>query len=441
MSIRNIFNQIKSIFCNEVFWYFLIIFLAITIRIHYINSILYFNNSHDVVPYIEVHGHAGYIYHLLQNNLNIFDYNPLMYSQYYHPPLHHLIGAIFIKIYLKFFNNIDKAFEALQYLTLFYTIIATHIGYLILKELNLKTTALYIGLALIAFHPTMTFFAGSINNDCLLMTFEFAIILFSIKWYKNCCLKYMIICALLIGLATFTKMSGVIMGIPLLILITSKFIKEKALRKKILKDFIISLILCLPLVTFWSLWGFLKYSVPIGHIQDSGGEKFIVNNFIIDRFLTFKFKNIEQVLYFIYPSIDYNIPVYLLKTSLFGEWGIPEKSSIIPSTLYWSNLLIVIISIYAAFKLFIKNTILNSGVKIYFSSLYVTFLVCYLYFNKLYPYFYTQDYRYFAATLIITAILMAFLFEQTKNIFLKNVILLLTFIFCISSFLINIYPV
>lgn len=443
MSIYNLLNRIKNFFNNEKIIIFLIVVLAIIVRIYYINSISYFENAHDVVPYLEIHGHAGYIYHLLKNNFNILDFNPLDYSQYYHPPLHHLISALFIKIYLKFLNDTNKAFEALQYLTLFYSIVATYIGYFILKELNLKKTSLYIGFLLIAFHPTMIFFAGSINNDCLLLTFNLAIILFSLKWYKNCNLKTMIKCSLLIGLATFTKLSGIIMGIPLLILIIMKFIKEKKLRSKILEDCTISLLICLPFATFWSLWGYFKYSIPISHIQNSGGEQFIVKYFIIDRFLISHHKNFEEILYIIKPSVDFNIPIYLLKTSMFGEWGwsIPKKLHFFAHTLYWSNFCIIILSLFSLFKAFIQKNSINLDVKIYFSSLYLTFIFCYSYFNKLYPYFYTQDYRYIATTLILIPILISFLYRQTKNILLKNIIFILTFIFCISSCIVNTYPI
>lgn len=432
-------GKFKTLLNNEKLIIFLILFLAVIIRFDYINSILYFENSHDVAPYVEIHGHAGYIYHLLQNNFNIFDFDPLSYSQYYHPPLHHLISAVFIKICLKFVHNIDKAFEILQYLTLFYTVVITYIGYLILKELNLKNIALYTGVALIAFHPTMTFFAASLNNDCLLMTFEFAIILFSIKWYKTCNLKTMITCALLIGFATFTKLSGIIMCVPLLTLIAIKFVQEKELRLKILKDCIISFIVSIPLVCFWNLWGYFKYNIPLGHVQNSGGNEIIVKNFIIGRFLSLPQMNLEQILYIINPSIDYNIPIYLLKTSMFGEWGVPNGSFFLANTLYWSNFCLIILSLIAALKLFIDKTSITLGIKIYLFCLYLTFLFCYSNFNKLYPYFYTQDYRYFATTLILTSICIAFLFKQTKNIILKIFICLLVFTFCISSFLINMH--
>ena len=46
----------------------------------------------------------------IMDNFNIFDFDPLSYSQYYHPPLHHLISAVFIKICLKIVHNIEQKF-------------------------------------------------------------------------------------------------------------------------------------------------------------------------------------------------------------------------------------------------------------------------------------------------------------------------------------------
>ena len=125
---------------------------------------------------------------------------------------------------------------------------------------------------------------------------------------------------------------------------------------------------------------------------------------------------------------------------MFGKWGITDNHYLLANTIYWSNFCIIIISVFALSGIFIGKLKINLGLKIYFLSLYITFLFFYSYFNKLYPYFYTQDYRYLATTLILTPIFTLFLFEQTKNKFQKNTICILTIIFCISSFFININP-
>ena len=106
-------------------------------------------------------------------------------GQFYHPPLHHFIMAMNLKIMDIFSDSASFKFESMQFITLIYSVIILIILYKILEELNLSNKNKILPMLMFAFYPLYIFFAGSINNDELVMMFSLICLLYLMKWRKE----------------------------------------------------------------------------------------------------------------------------------------------------------------------------------------------------------------------------------------------------------------
>jgi len=186
-----------------------------------------YTRQHDVRDFTdEYKGHAGYIQYFIDNH-HLPDFDPTTHYQFYHPPLHHIISAIWIEASERIFDlEPEVAQESLQSLTLFYAIVIVILSYRILQHFNLRGCALYIPLIIIAFHPAFILFSGSINNDVLSVVFILGAILCTLQWYRNQTLKNILKIAFCVGLGMMTKLSAGIVAIPIAIVFLVVLIKK-----------------------------------------------------------------------------------------------------------------------------------------------------------------------------------------------------------------------
>lgn len=111
-------------------------------------------------------GHLGYIEYIYKFH-KLPDINPYELFSYYHPPLHHLLSALWLTLLTTFGMAEDLAFENLQALPLFYSGLFMFITYLIMKKAGAKGRGLYAGLFFTVMHPALALMSGSVNNDML----------------------------------------------------------------------------------------------------------------------------------------------------------------------------------------------------------------------------------------------------------------------------------
>ena len=141
--------------------------------------------QHDVGKFGDADNHAGYITYLLQHH-QLPDFDPRGHWQFYHPPLHHMISALWLWLSEHVFGISNAAAqESLQTLSLFYAMAIVITAYRILRHFRLEGMALYVPLAVVAFHPGFILFSGSINNDALSVVFILGAVLWTLKWYEK----------------------------------------------------------------------------------------------------------------------------------------------------------------------------------------------------------------------------------------------------------------
>ncbi len=327
-----------------------IIILAFIVRLIYIINTPYTKRQHDLdLTYMLTIYKTG---HLPESNE----------GQYYHPPLNQLIGAMFVKIESIFKPDITVKIigESLQVLALIYSMILVFIIYNIVKQLKLKERYIIYTMLITAFHPTLIIFSGSINNDNLCLLLIMWSILRLIKWYKKSDIKNTIFLALTTGLAVMTKTNGAILSIPIIYTFLLKLYREikKSTNKintikKYISMLLIFAIISLPIGLWYHVRNYILFNQPILYILDVKDKEIYVGNYsILERLLPFS-NQIFQM--YCHPFEDYNIPTYLLKCSLYGEYT--WKSGGIINIYYAISIILNVIFNIIALYCIIKNII------------------------------------------------------------------------------------
>lgn len=136
------------------------------LRLFYVCYTPITRRQHDVGRFGDENNHAGYITYLLEHH-RLPDFDPRDHWQFYHPPLHHAISAVWLWLSENVFGiGNEVAQESLQTLTLFYATAVIITAYRILRHFRLEGSALYFPLAVIAFHPSFILFPAASTTMC-----------------------------------------------------------------------------------------------------------------------------------------------------------------------------------------------------------------------------------------------------------------------------------
>ena len=385
---------------------------AFLIRFAYI---LYFSISahqHDVSYIGSGEGHIGYIEYFYKNG-HLPDFDVREVNQFYHPPLHHIISAVWVKIQTLMGIKYENAFENIQILTLFYSTLCLILSYRIFRLLNLNGKGLIFAFAIIAFNPTFIIMSGSINNDILSITFILGAVVNTLKWYRNRSYKNIIGIALCIGLGMFTKLSVWMVAPAVAFVFIYVFFKNIHSFKKYLAQFAVFGIICVPLGLFWSIRNLVMFNVPITYVMklSETSKQYIGDIDIFKRMFDFnvsQFENVgDQFTMYGGKYNEYNPLVALFKTSAFDE-GINTKNYYniagFNTILFWFVVIVGIIGFAAMIYMFVKKTDeLETVTKIFIGILYSTIFISYYIFCFEFPHVCTENIRYAVPLIVIGA--------------------------------------
>ncbi len=402
---------------------FLIFAVGYLLRFVYVLYTSSSTRQHDVYSFGK-DGHSGYIKYLYDNNLKLPDFNPTTVDQFYHPPLHHFLSAVFWKI-LAFFGVSDLfCKEAVQFLPLFYSSCSMIIAYKIFKELKIEGIALIISTAIIAFHPTFIIFAGSINNDILSVTFSLLALLYAIKWSKDEKLWQILICSAAIGLGMMTKLSVYMICLPIALIFAYKFFGNLKDWKKYLIQFSLFLLICVPLAFWWGIRNLVLYDVPITFVQRLPDDswQYVGDYSAVERLFSFGGEHFKSV-YDDWTNRgeklfnEYNPLISLLKTAVFGEYindyYYPDIKGF-GELLFYSGLVLAIISAIFGIIRLVKEILSKKlnlvAVTMIFASL--TMLAFYYVFCFSFPHHCSENIRYVSQLIIFGS---AFIGVQTSD--------------------------
>lgn len=407
-------------------------------------------NLHDYVfgsDFETSSGHAQYIGYIAEN-LSL----PESYSgQYYHPPLHHIIGAIFYW----FCNSLGFIFtrfaESLQFVTSAYSALALVTWYKILDHLDLDKGALLIPLAIIAFHPNGWLMGACLNNDMLMWLLVTVCLLYLIKWYKNPTTKNIAMMALTLGLGMMTKLSAVFIAPIILIIFIYRLINKGngCGYAPIIRQYSVFACLSIPLGMWYPVRNLIKFGQSFGHVpllpktysQYIGVIPFIQRLFGISS-------GMFQSPYVLWEGVDYNFFIKVQKTALFDEasWLTETDSyAMLAGLLSIVNYAVVLVSLASIAYVLMKMPRNNKYVIFVAIAVYYLILTAsHINFSYLFPFQCTNDIRYVAINIGIGALFIAQMLRivdirRHKEVIKKShtpKMLPLTLLFCFLSCLI-----
>lgn len=416
------------------FIYVGIAIVALVSRLYYVSLINFWNFGHDVRINI-FGGHSDYIKYLAEHNFVLPSFNPSTVWQFYHPPLHHYVCAIWYKITYSL-GGYDFAFESMQILTTFYSLLILFFVYKILKSLNFTDNETVYAYIFTAFLPSMTLLAGNLNNDILCFLFSTIAIWFVVEWNKDFSVKNTFCIALFCGLATITKLSGLLLIPSIFLLFLYKFLSKKFKKSFVIGNFSLFSLVYFPIACVWGIRNYLNWKIPFFYVNPSFSKGHEITNFFTDRIF-----NITDNT-FSYPFLllakngynDYNTFEYLLKSSVFSEY--PFKLNFLSYFFFYASIFLLIVLIACIiFMFFKKSKNLNAENKMFFGSLLFVIFASFIKFQYEYPVFCSQNFRYIVLTIIISIIACANVFANCKNELLVRCLKFYILIYSIISVL------
>ena len=218
--------------------------------------------------------------------------------------------------------------ESLQTLSLFYAMAIVITAYRILRHFRLEGMALYVPLAVVAFHPSFILFSGSINNDALSVVFILGAVLWTLKWYEKQTWEGIVKIALCIGLGMMTKLSAAMVAIPVaavFLVVLARQLRQRNWR--ILGQLGGFAVICFPLGLWYPVRNLVRFGVPLTYVQEmpENSVQYLGEQLFLSRILDFSPHQVASVFEQWVQRTggsynEYNPLIALLKNAMFGEY-------------------------------------------------------------------------------------------------------------------------
>ncbi len=425
--------------------------------------------------------------------------------QFYHPPLNAFIQATFMRVtnglteilqsvfglgdvipskYLAAMPKVTSTryvglteyryylYSTTQILAVTWSVITMIALVKTLKLFGLKGYTLAAFSALVVFFPRHIQFSGQVNNDALAYMFQMLAVYYCLRWWKTGRKLYdLLLCSLCVGLGMMAKISAAVICLPIGCVFVYEFVKEivdaVSAKKKGEKNpwrsviyisacYVLFLCLCAPLGLWFQVYANKTFGQGFGFVFSGLNPALKTNHHsLFERlFLTFDLNELFGSVYCI-PFCDmkgetivaynnYNLPLYLIRSSLFGEFNNYKGGECFSSLAYVcalvSVILMIIMLVYCV-VLFFKNgkkfETDNAGLKdmAFIAVLVLTCLISETSFYVKMPYACTMDFRYIMP--IILGFAMAFYYARRRVIAAKtefgNTLVFLTTSFVVAT--------
>ena len=401
------------------------------LRLFYVCYTLITRRQHDVGRFGDENNHAGYITYLLEHHC-LPDFDPRDHWQFYHPPLHHAISAVWLWLSENVFGiGSEVAQESLQTLTLFYATAVIITAYRILRHFRLEGSALYFPLAVIAFHPSFILFSGSINNDVLSVAFLLGAVLWTLKWYEKQTWEGILKIALYMGLGMMTKLSVALAAFPIGAVFLVVLVRRcKAKNWRIFGQYGAFLGICAPLGLWYPIRNLVRFGVPLNYVQEMSvkSDQYLGDQSFLSRVLDFSphqvAKVFEQWLHYDASGYtEYNPLITLLKNAVFGEYinqytvdGQPLAFSL-GVALFWTEVLLAAAAFAAMVWMFWRrHKTLGRLPGLFLAGFYGVLLFSFYQLAASAPFTCSMNYRYITPTCVIGAVFLGLAFQRLRQI-------------------------
>ena len=391
----------------------LILLSSLLLRLIYISYTGIGTRQHDVHTFFKNNGgHAEYILYLFDNH-KLPDFDPRDIWQFYHPPLHHIICALWLTVVdLIGLDYTTTGINSLQVLTVIYSFLFSVFAYKTLKRFDLSDKMLPVCTALASFHPTLILLSGSINNDMLSAMFGMMSIYYAVKWSQDRKWSAIVLTAFSVGLGMMSKLTVGLLAPAIAALFLTVFIKNIKEWKKSILQFVVFGIICIPLGMAWPVRNFVKFGVPFNYVplMDKNVGQYIDRS-AFSRFIDYRPYQLAspftQWSWSGHPYNEFNPIIALLKNACFDEGTFFDKSITLQcfcTVLFFVN---IIVSVFAAAGLIImlwKNKNIKLELKLIVGIVTAVIFGNYLMFCVNYPFVCTENMRYCVPLIFVNAL-------------------------------------
>ena len=426
----------------------LVMLVGVLMRIGYSFYTSMYTRQHDV-GYPDGSGHWAHIV-FFANNLGLPDTN---HDQFYHPPLHHMLAGWWFWFNERILQmEMYRNFESVQYLTAIFSSCAMMVSHRIFKQLKLKGPFLLAATSIVALHPTLFILGGSINNDMLAALLYLAAFLRLLHWWEEQSAKNTALLALCVGLGMMAKLNDATLAFVIAPFFLIKlFGRSETSKGRLILSFLLFGVIAIPLGMWQPIRNLLLFEQPLGYVKlmEYGSDIDRSAYSVFERVFSVSFSQLFERLY-PDPKIDYNLPVYVLKTSLFGEWYYNADMASTAIVLLALNVLLTVASLVAmVFTLvkvsgfeYEKEISEGEGNRAGYWMLFLMWLVQMVSFVAFYitlPFSCSMDFRYIVPTIVCGAGFIFFSAQWLSNrrpktwARVRRVVFVPTALFCLFS--------
>ena len=394
----------------------LIAFLLLCGVVMRIGYMLYTNillRGHDISNF-DQKGHLDYIYQIFSTGRLPVSNE----SQFYHPPLQHILEAIVVKVYSWFRPESEPIalFEAAKIVPCFATCASLIVCQSIFRALKLPRRAIALALAVVAFQPTFYLLSSSINNDALMLFFYLLAVLYTIRWYNQPCMKHILLLALAIGCGMMTKISAATVSFFTGLVFLAVLIREWKERniKPLAGQFAAFLGVSVPIGLWYPIRNWLKFGQPLNYVLDINiPQLYCGDKSIQERFFSLPIGQLFDPLY-CKPFGDYRLWLYTIKCSVFGEYSF-DQHLWLAKLLIATNIILILLSLVAMITIVFSGKKQSPMIRLGLFILWLIQIGFFILFNVQYPYGCTMDFRYIVPTVVIGAIYLGLLLDRWKQ--------------------------
>ena len=387
-------------------------------------------------------GHAGYISYLLwEGHLPDFDVRSLW--QYYQPPLHHSITALWMHILDLFGMDMEQIYECSQVLPFAYSCLAMVIFSRLLKCFHIKGIPYTLMFGCMALHPAFIIPSGSINNDMPSILLMMAALLLTVRWYREPKLSTILKLALAIGLGMMTKLSAWLAAPAAAMVFLVILWRNRRKPLPYIKQFVAFGCVCVPLGLGWGVRNLIKFGVPITYIPmlSSNSPQYVGRIPVLQRLFDFSPKQFS----YIYDCFsangqeynEYNPLIGLMKTAVFEEFVNTKRYPAVAGmgeVLFWIQVVLAALA-FAALIWMCRKSELAVPERIALLLTYGFTLISYISFCIAFPHTCTQSIRYAVPVIYVTLLCLGMLLQKSHPLF-RRITAAVSCIFMASSFLI-----
>lgn len=367
--------------------------------------------------------------------------------QFYHPPLNAFIQGMFMRIfepfsgittlnysnytnyvnmsfYTQYFANLGfgslsdteiallankwiNLYSACQILSTFYMILTMYFLFKIALLFIKKEKTMVIAAVFCFFFPRLIELGGQLNNDTLSVFLCVLAMYYQLKWAKRrydnkLYFNYLNLAAsgLFLGLAMMTKLNAGSIAIAMAAVFIYVLIKDIKAKKNIkyysnfVGQCLIFFIICIPTGLWFQVYSMKELGLSFGFVFNNINSALLVDdvNFFYRFIVPISFHDLSNGI-FGSPFSDYNLPTYIVKTSLFGEFSY-WQGELFTLPLFIAAYIMIILAVIFFIYYLVRFKSLNKLDLVFAVSLILGELLAMLYFNISMPYGCTMDFRY-----------------------------------------------